>query len=78
MKRSTIDVAKAKLDPRAHFGSPMDVVRAAKLSREDKLAILKSWELDERELQTAEEENMGGGEASRLSEVREAIEQLTK
>jgi len=39
------------------------------LSLEDKLAILESWEDGERELLVAEEENMGGGERSRLAEV---------
>ena len=70
--------AKAKLDPRAQFDSPMDVVRDDKLTRAQKREILDSWELDARELQTAADENMAGGEADRLAEVRQALRELEK
>lgn len=68
----TARVAKALLNPAAVFRSPEQVEHDPTLSREDKLAILESWEEDARELAVAEEENMGGGEPSRLAEVAAA------
>ncbi len=59
----------ALLDPAAVFRSPDQIEHDPTLSREDKLAILESWEADARELAVAEEENMAGGEPSRLDEV---------
>jgi CBS domain-containing protein len=59
----------AILDPAAVFRSPDQVERDPTLNREDKLAILESWEKDARELSVAEEENMAGGEPNRLDEV---------
>src|SRR5919106_4790333 len=67
----------ALLDPAAVFRSPEEVERDALLSREDKLAILKSWEEDAHELAVAEDENMSGGEPSRLEEVVAARVRLT-
>jgi CBS domain-containing protein len=76
-KDSAARVRAALLDPAAVFRSPEEVERDATLSQEDKLAILKSWEEDARELAVAEEENMGGGEPSRLEEVVAARVRLT-
>jgi hypothetical protein len=75
MTKKTI-AEQAKIDPQAQFASPMHVVHDGTLTHAQKLEILRSWELDARELQTAEDENMAGGEASRLAEVRSAIDQL--
>lgn len=61
---------KASLsDPTAVYRSPEEVERDASLSSEEKLAILVRWEQDARELAVAEDENMAGGEPSRLGEV---------
>jgi CBS domain-containing protein len=60
---------RALLNPGAVFRAPDQVAHDPTLSREDKLAILSSWEEDARELAVAEEENMAGGEPSRLAEV---------
>jgi CBS domain-containing protein len=76
-EHSAARVRAALLDPAAVFGSPAEVERDATLDREEKLAILKSWEEDARELAVAEEENMGGGEPSRLEEVVAARVRLT-
>jgi CBS domain-containing protein len=67
----------ALLDPAAVFGSPEEVEHDALLSREEKLAILESWEEDAHELAVAEDENMAGGEPSRLEEVVAARVRLT-
>lgn len=60
----------AMLDPAAVFGSPEEVERDDTLSREEKLAILDSWEED------AQDDSMGGGEPSRLEEVVAARDRL--
>ena len=70
-------VRAALLDPAAVFGSPEEVERDVALGREEKLAILRSWEEDAHELAVAEDESMGGGEPSRLEEVVAARVRLT-
>ena len=45
-------------DPSAAYSAPEDVVTDTRLSREQKIKILKQWVYDEREIEVAEEENM--------------------
>ena len=59
---------KAIDDPSLAFSSPRQVVES-ELPREEKIKILKSWELDARRLLESAEENMAGGEKDRLPEV---------
>jgi len=63
-------------DPRGTFRRPSDVTAQESLTREQKIAILRRWESDERALAVAEEENMAGGEASRLADVLRALRDL--
>jgi hypothetical protein len=70
------DVGSAKLNPARTFRCPMDVVAAHDIAAADKLAILKAWEADERALQRAEDEGMGGGEHAHLQKVQEALDRL--
>jgi hypothetical protein len=58
------------------FKRPMDVVDAMGISAGEKLSILKAWETDERALQRAEDEGMGGGEHAHLQRVQEALARL--
>jgi hypothetical protein len=46
------------------------------LTMEQKSSLLESWAADEQRLQIATEENMGGGESSRLDEVLEVLGRL--
>jgi hypothetical protein len=62
--------------PTKEFDRPADVVRAAHLSREQKIAVLRQWELDARLLQTASEEGMSGGEPNLLADVKQALAAL--
>jgi hypothetical protein len=62
--------------PTKEFDRPADVLRAANLSDEQKVAVLKQWELDARLLQTATEEGMSGGEPNMLAEVKAALDKL--
>ena len=69
---------KATLDPAARFKRPMDVVEATGIPASEKLSILKAWEVDERALQRAEDEGMGGGEHAHLQRVQEALDRLQR
>jgi ABC-type uncharacterized transport system ATPase component len=68
----------AKLNPARKFQRPMDVVAAHHMAVAEKLAILKAWEADERALQRAEDEGMGGGEHAHLQKVQEALTRLLR
>nr|NIQ12631.1 hypothetical protein [Gammaproteobacteria bacterium] len=43
------------------------------LTRDQKFKILERWEYDARELEVAEEENLGGGSPSLLPEILKAL-----
>jgi hypothetical protein len=58
------------------FRRPMDVVEATGIPIVEKLSILRAWETDERALQRAEDEGMGGGEHAHLQRVQEALGRL--
>jgi hypothetical protein len=60
------------------FKRPMDVVEAMGVPVLEKLSILKAWEADERALQRAEDEGMGGGEHAHLHRVQEALGRLQR
>ena len=69
-------IGKARLDPAKQFRRPMDVVEALGMTVAEKLEILEAWEADERALQRAEDEGMGGGEHAHLHKVQAARAQL--
>ena len=69
---------KAMENPTRQFANPAEVLRAPNLKPEEKLAVLKNWENEAHQLQTATEENMAGGEDSPLQDIREAIDELSK
>lgn len=67
---------KALQSPTSVFMKPEHVLNQKGLNREQKIQILRRWEYDARELQVAEEENMGGGPPDQLQQVRRALNQL--
>jgi len=69
------DGKKATDDPSRAFSSPREVVES-ELPRDEKIKILRSWELDARRLLESAEENMTGGEKDRLPEIQRALRQL--
>lgn len=75
MTKNEAEKEKAIDDPTRAFNSPREVVES-ELSREEKIKVLKSWELDARRLLESAEENMSGGEKDRLPEVLKALRQL--
>lgn len=66
--------------PRAGLeaASPADLLERSDVSREEKIALLRDWELDLRERMVAEEENMSASEplAISLDEVLDALRAL--
>src|SRR5262245_22502247 len=70
------NLARMTLQPPKKFKRPMDVVEADDIGVAEKLAILESWLADERALQRAEDEGMGGGEHAHLHKVQTALAQL--
>lgn len=71
------EVQRALLDPSAVFSHPAEIVARDDLTREQKIRMLRGWEYDAREMDVAEEENMGGGEgAGVLDQVLEALRAL--
>ncbi len=54
------DIEKAMLNPTTVFRTPDEVLLREDLSREQKIEILRRWAYDARQLEVAEEENMGG------------------
>jgi hypothetical protein len=70
------DYDRALLTPSNVFEQPMDVVATDSMTARQKLEVLKRWELDARALDEATGENMSGGEASPLTDVRAAIDLL--
>lgn len=50
--------ARALLDPAGAFATPQEVIKDERLTREQKIEILRRWEYDESERRVAEEEGM--------------------
>lgn len=73
---TTHDKAKALTTPTSVFKTPGEVVSCVDLSKAEKAAVLKQWEIDARLLQVASEEGMTGGEPSHLVEVKKAQKSL--
>ncbi|WP_020678058.1 hypothetical protein [Geopsychrobacter electrodiphilus] len=71
-----MDIEMAMLDPDSAFTSPDDVFAEQSLTREQKIKILRRWEYDARELEVAEEENMGGGPPNKLDEILKFLHRL--
>ena len=73
-----VHAGKAGPNPAGRFRRPMDVVEAMGIPAGEKFTILKAWEADERALQRAEDEGMGGGEHAHLQRVQEALGRLQR
>jgi len=71
-----MNIEKALLNPSGSFAHPLEVLAEPGLSRAEKIRILRRWEYDARELEVAEEENMGGGPPDQLDQVLDALHRL--
>lgn len=72
------DPGMAKNNPASIFKRPMDVLNDNTLSRDDKIASLKQWALDERLMSVAEEENMQSGDTDKNNVLDEILSSLQK
>ena len=75
---SAKDYDQALLTPESVFANPMDIVQTHSLTPEQKMTVLKRWEADAKDLETASSESMTGSAPSRLAEVGAAIIELMK
>jgi hypothetical protein len=75
--RQPLDLTRARLDPASVFCTPAALLADPRLSREQKIELMRRWEYDASELSVAEEEGMDDGEPSRLDEVSQALHSLT-
>lgn len=67
-----VEVDRILADPSSSYAAPEDVLLDERLSREQKVSILKLWAFDAREIEVAQEENMRG-DASPLHQVLQAL-----
>lgn len=67
---------RAMQDPAAIFTSPTDIITDQELSKMQKIEILRAWEFQARELEVADEENMGGPQLDLLDDILNALRQL--
>jgi len=73
---SQIDLEQALNDPAGQFATPDAVVHHPALTREQKVEILNSWQLDASRLEASEGEGMRSEEAPMLHRVRVALAAL--
>jgi hypothetical protein len=62
--------------PHTHFDRPQDILADPALSKEDKAEALEKLEQDARQLTTAAQEGMTGGEENKLQQVLDAKKAL--
>jgi hypothetical protein len=77
MTKSVVNEAIA--DPSRMFPNPMAVLEAKDLSREEKIKVLQSWELDAKRLLESADENMTderNRERNQLPEIQKALRTL--
>jgi len=75
-KKNGSGLEKVKQDVSKAFAKPQDIVNASNLSSQQKIELLKEWELDLRELMVASEENMPGTAAGHTAELLRNVRQL--
>lgn len=63
-------------NPTQHFTSPEALVQSDSLSREAKIAALKQWDMEVRQLQVATEESMPAASKASLTDVHVALRAL--
>jgi hypothetical protein len=71
-----LDLSKVLLDPSSVYRSPQEIVGDARLTRDQKIELLRRWEYDEAEQRVAEEEGMRGGNGELLRNIVLALDDL--
>ena len=79
-KITETDFEKLCADPSAHYKHPEAVVKDDRLTRSQKIAVLKLWAFDAHEMEVAQEENMqptqNGNGTGHLHEVLKVLRGL--
>ena len=75
-KPTSIDMKQALLDPGSVFASPEAILAHDRLSKKQKIEILRRWEYDATEDCVATEEGMPGGESDLLRRILLVLDQL--
>ena len=74
---SKIEFERIIADPAAAYDIPEKVLKDVRLTKAQKITILKQWAFDAKELQVAEEENMrGNSKPTLLHQVLVVLHQL--
>jgi len=76
LRHDNFDIDAALVNPSRYFAEPDDILVAPGLRSDEKIRLLKQWEHDARLLAIAEEENMGGGEETKLGRVLNALKAI--
>lgn len=63
-------------NPAERFASPQALLDSDDLSREAKIAALKQWDMEVRQLQVATEESMPASDTASLTDVHTALRAL--
>jgi len=71
MKRARF-VEDAKLDPGRYYRPPTDIIRDRRLSKEDRLEIVRAWE---QRLESADDLNGSAEKLGQLQRLREELQQ---
>ena len=80
VRRESLDIDAAVLDPTRFYERPNDVLADGRLATEQKRRILQSWALDAQRLSESEAENMPGRVTDRpfLREAKLALLELDR
>ena len=70
---ATTESESATVKSSGPYTDPAEIVNDAKLSRDEKIGILREWHYDAVRLQESAGENMAGGEPDRLRSISNAL-----
>jgi len=71
-----LDIEKAIKNPSSIFDDPLDIVKSDKMTKEEKIKVLKSWRYDAKQMSVATEENMGGINSELFFKILDALKLL--
>lgn len=69
---------RALIDPSSVFKDPQDIFDATHLTHQQKIELLRRWDVDALEIETAQTEGMIDGERSHLREIHLLLNKLEK
>jgi len=67
-------VQDAKLDPSRYYRNPTDIIRDRRLTNEDRLEILRAWEVEAERALAQSSDELAAEKLEQLHRVREELE----